>query len=283
MVDCVITCEGEEIQRVEDQQFSLSEDNWLGGLDRAFYKKLIGKKAGDSASGEVTLPDGYAKEAYRGKEATITVTMKDVKRPRLPELDDEFAKDLLFESLDDLKKELRERLGAGKESEARTALARQVTDQLLSSVEFDLPEDILKRQSERLAAREKLNLAYRGMPADEIEKAAEEITKSSAEQSERDMRLTFILYRIADEEEIEVTDNELEARVTELAQMRGQRPAQLHETLSREGQLESLRSQMTEDKVVAFLIEQAEVSGSAGVSGNEEKPAKQVTEEKEES
>ena len=97
------------------------------------------------------------------------------------------------------------------------------------------------------------------------------------------MRLTFILYRIADEEEIEVTDNELEARVTELAQMRGQRPAQLHETLSREGQLESLRSQMTEDKVVAFLIEQAEVSGSAGVSGNEEKPAKQVTEEKEES
>jgi len=260
VVDCVITCEGQEIQRVEDQQMNMSEDNWLGGLDREFWKKLVGKKAGESASGELTLPKGYQKEEYRGKTATITLTIKDVKRPRLPELDDEFAKDMLFEGLEDLKKEVRERLVGAKEQQAHTELGRQVTEKLLELVKFDLPEDILKRSAERLALRQKMNLAYRGVPMDEIEKVAEEITKTSAEQSERDMRVSFILGRIADEEKIEVSDNELEAHVAELARMRGQRAAQLHEALAREDQLESLRGQMTDDKVIDLMIREAKVS-----------------------
>ncbi len=259
VVDCVITCEGEEIQRVEDQPFTLSDDNWLGGLDRAFWKQLVGKKAGESATGDVTLPKGYQKEAYREKPATITVTLKDVKRPRLPELDDEFAKDMLFESLDDLKKEVKDRLVAVKEQEAHADLARQVTEKLVGSVKFDLPEDILKRQSDRLAARQKMSLAYRGVPMDEIEKVAEDIARSSAEQSERDMRAEFIFGRIAEEEKIEVSDNELEARIDELARARGQRSAQLHEMLVKEGQIETLRSQMADDKVIELVIREAKI------------------------
>ena len=264
VVDCVIMCAGQEIQRVEDQQLSMSEDNWLGGLDRELWKKLVGKKAGESVSVEVTLPKSYQKEEFREKTATVTVTLKDVKRPRLPELSDEFAKDLLFESLADLKKEVKERLVGVKEQQAHSELGRQVTEKLLTSVKFDLPEDILKRQSERLALRQKMNLAYRGVPMDEIEKVAEEITKSSAEQSERDMRVSFVLGRIADEEKIEVTDNEVEAHIAELARMRGQRPAQLHEALAREDQMDTLRSQMTDDKVIDLLIREAKVKEAGG-------------------
>ena len=279
VVDCIITCEGNEIHRVEDRQFSMSEDNWLGGLDRDFWKKLVGKKAGESANGEVTLPDTYQKEEYRGKSATVTVTIKDVKRPRLPELDDEFAKDLLFESLDDLNREVTERLQADKEQQARLDLTRQVNEKLLAAVDFELPEDILKRQAERLAARQKMDLMYRGMPADEVEKVAEELTHSSAEQSERDMRIFFVLRKIADLENTEVTDNELEARIAELAHARGQHPAALHETLTREGQLELLRSEMVEDAVVKMLIEQAKVTdlpaGQAGLPQEAGKTSKE--------
>ena len=99
---------------------------------------------------------------------------------------------------------------------------------------------------------------------DEIEKVAEEITKSSAEQSERDMRVSFVLGRIADEEKIEVTDNEVEAHIAELARMRGQRPAQLHEALAREDQMDTLRSQMTDDKVIDLLIREAKVKEAGG-------------------
>jgi trigger factor len=281
VVDCVITCEGEEIQRVEDQQFSMSEDNWLGGLDREFWKKLVGKKAGEAASGEVTLPKSYQKEAYREKPATITITIKDVKRPRLPELDEEFAKDMLFESLEDLKKEVKERLAAAKEQQAHAELARQATEKLVGAVQFELPEEILKRQTERLALRQKMNLAYRGVPMDEIEKVAEDIAKHSAEQSERDLRASFVLGRIADEEKIEVTDNELEAHVAELARARGQRAAQMHETLSKEGQLETLRAQMVDDKVIDMVIREAKITET--VEKPQEKKTKKTTAKEEKS
>lgn len=260
VVDCVITCEGEEIHRVEDRQFSMGEDNWLGGIDRDFWKKLVGKKAGESASGEVTMPEAYQKEEYRGKSATVTVTIKDVKRPRLPELDEEFAKDLLFKSLDDMNREVTERLQANKEQQAQADLTRQVNEKLLAAVDFELPEEILKRQAERLVARQKMDLMYRGMPADEVEKVAEKLTQSSAEQSERDMRTFFVLRKIAELENVEVTDNDLEAHIAELAHARGQHPAALRETLVKEGQMDLLRSEMIEDAVVKMLIEQATVT-----------------------
>lgn len=286
VVDCVIRCEGEEIQRVEDRQFSLSDDNWLGGLDRSFWRQLEGKGAGETVTAEVTLPQGYAKEAYRGKTATISVTIKDVKRPKLPELDEEFAKDLLFESLEDLKKEVGERLKAAKDRRARQELADQVTEKLVSSVSFDLPAELLKRQAERLALRQKLDLTYRGVPADEVEKVAEKLIESSAKQSERDLRVFFVLRQIAEQEKLEVSDVDLEARVAELARMRGERPAQLHERLQQEGELEALRGELLDEKAIGFLIDNAKVTG-AGTTDAEPAAAdaesKTETEDKEES
>jgi len=166
VVDCDVTIGDEVVQSVSDQELTLAPDNWLRGLDEEIWKDLLGKQAGESAS--------------------KTVTLKDIKRPKLPTIDDEFARDILYEDLDALKKDIRERIASGKAREVQQALARQVEEKLLAMVDFELPEDLKTRMTERTINRQRMNLAYQGVPRDEIEKAAEQITEGAGARTERD-------------------------------------------------------------------------------------------------
>jgi len=274
VVDCDIKVAGEVVQSVSDQEMTLGVDNWLRGLDAELWKDLLGKKSGESAVKTVTLPQTYQKEEYRGKEAEVTVTIKDIKRPRLPELNDDFAKDMLYENLEDLKKEVRERVTAMKEREARAGLARQVEEKLLEMVDFALPEELVQRMTVRTINRERLSLAYQGVPRDEIEKAAGQITEGAQKRTERDIRIYFILQQIADKEKIEVTENELERRVQVMAQVQNEKPARFRENLKKEGRLDNLRSELTDEKTVDFLIAQGKIKEAPAAAKPEKKPGK---------
>ena len=263
VVDCDIKVADEVVQSVSDQEITLGEDNWLRGLDPELWKDLLGKKAGDTATRTVTLPKTYQKEAYREKEAEVTVTIKDVKRPRLPALDDEFAKNLLYEGLEDLKTNVREQVSARKEQDAQTALAQQVEETLLGMVDFTLPENLVQRMTERTVNRQRLGLAYQGVPRDEIDKAAQQIAEGAARKAERDMRIYFIMQQIAEKEDISVTEAEVERRIQLMAQYRSVRPGRLREDLRREGRLDLLRLEIQDEKTMAFLIAEAKIEGSA--------------------
>jgi len=264
VVDCDITVAGEVVHSISDQEIALGPDNWLRGLDEEMWKDLLGKKTGKAVKKTVTLPDTYQKEQYRGKEAEVTVTIKDIKRPRLPELNDEFAKDLLYENLDALRNDVRERIAAAKERQSRTALAAQVEEKLLEMVHFDLPENLLQRMTERTVNRQRLNLAYQGVPRDEIEKAASQLVEGAQQKTERDMHIYFILQQVAEKENITVGDTEFERRIQMMAQLQGVRAARFREDLRREGRLELLRSEIQDEKTMEFLIAEAKVTETAG-------------------
>jgi len=267
VVDCDVKVAGEVVQSVSDQEITLGVDNWLRGLDPELWKDLLGKKSGESAAKTVTLPATYQKEEHRGKEAEVTVTIKDIKRPRLPEVNDDFAKDMLYGDLEELKKDVRERISAMKERDARSALARQVEEKLLGMVDFALPEELVQRMTERTINRERLSLAYQGVPRDEIEKAAHEINQGAQRRTERDIRIYFILQQIADKQKITVTETELERRIQVMAQVQGERPARFRENLRREGRLEVLRSELEDEKTLDFLISQAKIKEPPGQAG----------------
>ncbi|KPL01400.1 MAG: hypothetical protein AMK75_05175 [Planctomycetes bacterium SM23_65] len=262
VVDCDIKVEDEVVQSVSDQEINLNEDNWLRGLDPELWKDLLGKEPGASTTKTVTLPKTYQKEEYREKEAEVTVTIKDIKRPKLPELDDEFARDLLYEGLEDLKKSVRGQLAARKEQDARAELARQVEQKLLDMVGFGLPENLVQRMTERSINRQRLSLAYQGVPRDDIEKAAPRIQEGAQQQTERDMRIYFILQQIAEKEDISVSEGELERRIQLLAQYRGTRVGRLREELRQEGRLELLRAEIRDEKTMEFLLAEAKIEGA---------------------
>jgi trigger factor len=260
VVDCDIKVEGAVIQSVSDQEFSLGPDNWLRGLDAELWKDLLGKKAGESVSKTVKLPDTYQKEEFRGKDAEVAVTIKDIKRPRLPELSDEFAKDMLFGSLDELKTEMRKRLSETKEQAARADLARQVEEKLLASADFKLPEELVKRLAERNVNRARLNLAYQGISRDEIAAATEEIVKGSLIKAVHDVRMEFVFGQLAEKEKVTVSDAEVENRINALAYQRGMRPARFHEELRREGLIEQVRAEIMDEKTMDKLISKAKIT-----------------------
>ncbi len=278
VVDVDIKVGDQVVQTVSDQEITLGVDNWLRGLDRDFWKDLLGKTAGESASKTVTLPDTYQKEAYRGKEAVLTVTVKDVKRPKLAELNDEFAKDMLYESLEELKKDIRERIAQGRDHEAHQALAAQVEEKLIAANQFALPEELVKSMTANLINRQRLSLAYRGATREDIEKATPEITEGATKQTERDVRLLFILQQIADKEKIEVTDAEFERRIHVLAQAEGQKPGRFREDLKAQGRLGLIRSEIRDEKTVSRIIELAKVKDAEAAPAKEE--AKEEKKEK---
>ena len=259
VVDVDIKVGDEVVQSVSDQEISLGPDNWLRGLDAELWKDLLGKTPGESASKTVTLPDAYQKEQYRGKEAVVSVTIKDIKRPKLPVLSDEFAKDMLYESLEDLKKDIRERISQGREREVHNALAAQVEEKLLEMAQFALPEELLKSMTENAINRQRMNLAYRGASRDDIEKAAPQIAEGAARQTERDVKLFFILQQIAEKEKIDVTESEVERRIQVLARVENQKPARYREELRKQGRLGLIRSEIRDEKTVSRLIELASV------------------------
>ncbi|HUV38431.1 MAG TPA: hypothetical protein VMY39_02405, partial [Planctomycetota bacterium] len=193
------------------------------------------------------------------------------KRPRLPEINDDFAKDMLYESLEALKTDVRERLAASKEQEARRALSQQAEEKLLAMVTFELPEGLKTRMTERTINRQRMDLAYRGVPRDEIEQAADQISQGAADRTERDMRMYFVLQQIAEDEDITVSESEIERRIQLLAQLRGLRPGKLRDDLRREGRLEILRSEIRDEKVIDFLIDHAKVVEAD--AGKSTKPA----------
>jgi len=220
---------------------------------------LAGAKAGDVKTLNTIAPDDYFMEQHRGKPLTLTLSVKEVKRPVVPEGNDAWAKEMGFDSLDEFKQEIAKQIRRIKESEGRQVLRTQIRDQIAQLVQMDLPEKVTQVVSEDNAKRRRLLLQYHGVPAEEIEDRMKEQALESEEMVKKDLKLHFIFEDIAEQEVIFVTEDELHARVDQIAANYGAPPEKLWERMSREGQIDSLRKEMVDEKVIDLLISKAKV------------------------
>ncbi len=221
--------------------------------------ELAGTTKGDVKTFDVTLPDTFHLEDHREKEVTVSVEVKEVKRPLLPDATDEWASDIGFDSLEELKEELGKQIGRAKESDAREKMKLQIRDQLADMVQMGLPEDLLKRVSEENAQRRKLMLQYQDLSEEEIEEKMAEQTEQSEEETIKNVKLYFIFDDIAKQETILVTEDEVRARVEQLAINYSMDAERLFETMDTEGRLASLRKDILDEKIVDFLISKASI------------------------
>ena len=222
-------------------------------------EQCVGLKAGDVKTLEVTLPDTFHIEEQRGKPATLVVTAKDVKREILPEANDAWAKEMGFDSLDEFRQEIKKQITRTKESEAREHLRMQIRDALAELVPMELPENITKRVSEDNTKRNRLLLQYHGLTEREIEEKMKEQVQESEVTAQKNLKLYFIFDEIATKETIFVTEDELHARADQMAANYGVEPERLWERMDKEGQLDDLRKEMVDEKIVDFLITKARV------------------------
>lgn len=240
-------------------------------------KALAGKKAEDSAELKITVPDAHPNEAWQGKEATVEIRISQVRRRVMPTIDDEFATGAGFDNLKELREFIRSRISAQAESEVRRNMRQQVEQYLLDKTEFDLPEGVATRHAASVIQRRTVELLQRGVPRERIEENITELQAAAGEQARRDLKLQFILDKIADEREIEVTADEVNARVAQMASMYNRRPERVRQELAADGSLAQLDVVIREEKTMDALLQDAKVTE---VTGEKAEKAEKKTPEK---
>ena len=243
-------------------------------------EKLSGKKAGDTAELEVKVPDVHPNESWQGKQAKVALTVNQVRKRVLPEIDDEYATSMGYDSLVELRESLKERMGMQVEQEVRRNMRQQVDEYLLGKTEFDLPEAAAKRNASRLLQRRYVELLQAGLPREQVDERMTELQASVTEQANRDMKLYFIMDKIAEENGIEVTDEEINSQVAYMAMQYGQRPEKMRQQLEADGTLQQVAESIRDGKVVSKLLDDATVTDAEpeaeAAKDEKDKPAKKT-------
>jgi len=249
-------------------------------------KLLVGAKSGDVKETKVKVPETFFKEEYRGKKVEIKISVKDVKKLEPAELDEAFFKRCGVENLGELQDAIGDARKQQSEQEARKAMSDQVHKYLLENAKFDLPADIVGDQSTRILQRQYTNMLMQGLKREQVDEQMEELRASSAEQAKEQLKLFFIMDKIADKLDISVSDEEINGHIAQAALSRGRRPEKMREELARDGSLAQFSLQVREQKCVEKILEDAnivEIDGSKvkkTIKKTSKKSAKKTDEKK---
>ena len=259
-VKASMECEGEAAWEAENEIAHVTDESLLGLPGIVRYAEIEGMKLDDEKTVDVKVVDGFQKEELRGKDAKLTLKVQEIKRPVLPPLDDEAAQRLGAPDAESLRAQARDRLGARAQAEAHEGLEKQIGDALVEAADFELPEGLLERQSRTQEIRQMLRFAQMGIPPDKLEEEHRESIRSSAREStDRSLKLSLILGKIAEAEKIEVTDDDLENEIHRYAISQGKTPVSVRSELQRSGKLDDLQAEMLSAKVVNFIVEHADI------------------------
>jgi trigger factor len=274
VADFRATVHGEEIPEATraDYLYALGTGEFGEKVD----EELRGKKSGDIVKVNATLPERFG-EPNGGAEVTFQVLVKEVKSVRLPEPDDDFAKTASeFDTMDELRTDLHEKLGELKEREAKAVLRDRVLDALIERVDVEIPESLVQEETDHRVnhARERAQRA-----GSSLEEALEaqgwdeaRLREDAREHALRAIKGDLVLEAVARGEQFEVTAEEIGAEVGALATAYGREPKDLAKQLDRSGQIVTLAGDIIRSKALDLLVEHADIeieSGSEAPAGTE--------------
>ncbi len=256
VIDFLGKVDGEPFEggAAEDYPLELGSNSFIPG----FEDQLIGAKAGDEIDVKVTFPSEYGAENLAGKDAVFTCTVKAVKEKVAATIDDEFAKKYGAENLDDLKKQIAERLEAEYAQAARQVMKRKLLDELDKAVSFDLPPSLVEAEAGQIAHQlwHEDNPDVQGHDHPEIE-----TTDEHRKLGERRVRLGLLLAELGKQQDIEVSDAEMSQAVMAQARQYPGQEKQFFEFVQQNPQMrQQIQAPIFEDKVIDYVFEQAEVT-----------------------
>ncbi len=255
VLDFVGKVDGEPFEggAAEDYPLVLGSNSFIPG----FEDGLLKVKAGDEKDVEVTFPEDYQAENLAGKKAVFTCTIKEVRGPKKPKIDDELAKKFQAEDLDALKAQISERLEAEYTGASRAVAKRALLDALDKKVKFDLPASLVEAEAGQIAHQlwHEENPDVEGHDHPEIEP-----TKEHVKLAERRVKLGLLLADIGQKAEVKVTDQEMTQAIMNQARQYPGQERQFFEFVQQNAQFrQQLQAPLFEDKVVDHIFEQAAV------------------------
>jgi trigger factor len=224
-----------------------------------FSEHLRGATAGDERVFDVSYPEEYGDNRLAGKIFTYTAHVKGISQKNLPELNEEFAKRMgEFTDINQVRGQIRENL----ESERRHAAEQQAKDKLIDDLirrnEFEVPDSLIERQVDNRLERGLRALASQGMPAEQMKKMDfGRLRAGQRDQAAHEVKASLLLEKIANEEHIDVSEDELDREIHSLARQANQPPEGIRERLEKQGTLDRIRARLRNEKTLDFLYRQS--------------------------
>lgn len=237
-----------------------------------FEDQLIGEKVGSTKEIHVKFPDEYQVKEVAGKDAVFTVSIKNLKEKKLPELDENFVKNFdQYESLDALKADVRKSLVEERQKQIEEELSKQIVDKLLEQNAFEVPSFFVEQQVYYMLLEAQKRLITSGMDPQMITQLSGTWRDRYREDAIRIVKSSLLLKSIADKEGINVTNEDLENRFKEIAARYSQDYEQIRDSFD-ENMKENIRNEVLSRKVFDFIESKADVT----LVGKEESPAEEA-------
>lgn len=241
--------------KAENHSLEIGSGSFIPG----FEEQLIGKTTGDEADVEVTFPEEYHAEELAGKAATFKVKIHEIKAKELPELDDEFAKDVNdeVESLAELKEKTKVRLEEQKKTEADNNKREALINQASDNAEIDIPEAMEKTELDRMLREFEQRLQQQGMTLDMYFQFSGQDESALKEQMKEDaakrVKTNLVLEAIAETENLEVSEDDVNEELKTMSEMYQIEPDQLKQMLG--GNTDNIKEDLKFKKAIDFLAE----------------------------
>ncbi|HLS10152.1 trigger factor [Lentibacillus sp.] len=239
----------------EDYSLEIGSGQFIPG----FEEELIGKTAGEETEINVTFPEDYHAEHLAGKDAVFTVKIHDIKTKELPELDDEFAKDVdeEVETLDELKEKTKENLQNQREQEAENEQRETLIEKASDNAEVDIPDAMVETELDRMLQEFEQRLQMQGMTLDMYYQFSgqdkDDLKEQMREDAGKRVKTNLTLEAIYYAENLEVTDEDVEEELNNMASMYGTDAEQLKQMLG--GNTDALKEELKGKKAIDFLAE----------------------------
>ncbi len=253
--------DGEAFEGGQAENYTLEIGS--GQFIPGFEEQLVGAKAGEEKDVTVTFPEEYHSEDLAGKEATFKVKVHDIKRKELPELDDEFAKDVDedVETVDELKKKQEEKLKHDKEHAKEHHERDTVVEKASENASIDIPDAMISTEMDRMMQEFDQRLQAQGMSLDMYYQVAGTDEEGMKEQfkpeAEKRVKMNLTLEAIAEAENVEATDEDAEKELDKMAETYQRDKEEIRSLLAMQGGTDALKGDLRIQKAIDMLVEES--------------------------
>ena len=224
-----------------------------------FTEHLRGAIPGDERTFDVNYPEDTQDKRLAGKTFSYAVKVQSIKQKSLPELNDEFAKQLgEFQTMDDVRKAIREQIESERKHQAQHDAKEKLVGELIQRNDFEVPDSLIEQQIDIRLERGLRALAAQGLTAEQMKKMdLSRLRVGQREQAIHDVKAALLLERVAEEENVQVSDEELNQELESLARQSKQTSEAVRARLTRDGGLDRIRTRIRNEKTLEFLYQQS--------------------------
>tara|TARA_B100001013_G_scaffold111578_1_gene64055 strand:+ start:883 stop:2358 length:1476 start_codon:yes stop_codon:yes gene_type:complete len=260
VADVRLVRDGAEIWSENELNLLLSERT----RDMIMVPELIdialGAKIGDSKTETITISDTFSQEEHRGQEGELTIDVKKHQNREYPELTDEIAQELGYDSADDVEDKIRVSFDEQNQRILDAVTDSSIVNKLVETAEIDLPEPLIEKHTETRVEKRRVELEAKSVTDEEMKKEIDAFRETSRDGLIREMKQTFIMQYIAENEGIELEEEEVDERLGTMAEEMREDPFDLRDRYEEDGTLDVLRDRMLQEKTMELVKKHAVVT-----------------------